>query len=96
MVWAVDSYPVMYANGLFLESIIFNSSIIFVTNKPPFFHIEISGLMLHAGWHSTKTTAAGSPAGFVRRISAHFSHLRLEAAYRSERMAVFKGACVLS
>lgn len=84
----------MYANGVFLESIIFNPSIIFVTNKPPFFHIEISSLMLHAGWHSSNTTAAGTPAGFVHCISAHFSQLPLGARYRSERLIAFKAACV--
>lgn len=84
----------MYANSVFLESIIFNPSIIFVTNKPPFFHIEISSLMLHAGWQSSKAAAAGTPAGFIRRISAHFSHPPLEARYRSERMIAFKAACV--
>lgn len=77
MIWAVDSYPKMYANGVFLESIIFNPSIIFVTNKPPFFHIEISSLMLRAGWHSSKTSAAGTPAGFIHHISAHIFLTRL-------------------
>lgn len=50
--------------------------------------------MLRAGWRSSKTTAAGTPAGFIHRIAAHSSHLPPEAQYRSARTIVFKAACV--
>lgn len=56
----------------------------------------MSSLTLHAGWHGSKTTAAGTAAGFIHCISAtfFFPHPLLEARYRSERMIAFKTACV--